>query len=147
MRQTRSVHLKRGDVPADSGRAALEWESGRVVCAVLWTFARGWGVRVNLTKGGSKSSQQLKLTAGIVSFRHCAFAFRGAHTTMQPSRATPGASSIVLCVVGVIVGVLPWRVQAHGSLVHPRPRNSIDYLVGVNTQWCANITGDKCENG
>jgi hypothetical protein len=80
-------------------------------------------------------------------------------------------------------------VAAHGSMVHPRPRNSIDYLVNVsvparvatrlrrassalgrtrlttpfpcscvgvgcrvsglqvNTQWCANLTGDKCENG
>ena len=80
-------------------------------------------------------------------------------------------------------------VAAHGSMVHPRPRNSIDYLVNVsvparvatrlrrassalgrtrlttplpcscvgvgcrvsglqvNTQWYANLTGDKCENG
>ena len=29
----------------------------------------------------------------------------------------------------------------------PRPRNSIDYLAKVNTQSCANITGDTCENG
>ena len=37
--------------------------------------------------------------------------------------------------------------SGHGSLVHPRPRNSIDYLASVNEQTCANITGDKCENG
>lgn len=67
--------------------------------------------------------------------------------TMRLSSGAPGMLWIGVCVIGVIVGVLPWRVQAHGSLVHPRPRNSIDYLVGVNTQWCANITGAKCENG
>ena len=39
------------------------------------------------------------------------------------------------------------QVKAHGALVSPRSRNSIDYLVGVNTQRCANITGDACLNG
>ena len=39
------------------------------------------------------------------------------------------------------------RVSAHGALVSPRSRNSIDYLVGVNTARCSNLTGDKCENG
>jgi hypothetical protein len=45
-------------------------------------------------------------------------------------------------------------VAGHGAIVSPRSRNSVDYLVGVNTpkDWpsnahCANITGDKCENG
>lgn len=37
--------------------------------------------------------------------------------------------------------------HGHGSLVTPRPRNSIDYLVNVNEQQCANITGDACHNG
>jgi len=32
-------------------------------------------------------------------------------------------------------------------MVQPRSRNSIDYLVNVNTQWCANVTGDACHNG
>ena len=36
---------------------------------------------------------------------------------------------------------------SHGSLVTPRPRNSIDFRVGVNTEHCSNATGDKCENG
>jgi hypothetical protein len=36
---------------------------------------------------------------------------------------------------------------AHGSMVTPRPRNSIDHLVKVNTQHCANLTGKACENG
>ena len=35
----------------------------------------------------------------------------------------------------------------HGSLVTPRPRNSVDYLVGVNEQSCANLTGGNCTNG
>jgi hypothetical protein len=36
----------------------------------------------------------------------------------------------VIGVLSVVVGV-----AGHGSLVYPRPRNSIDYLQGVNTQW------------
>ena len=42
----------------------------------------------------------------------------------------------------------------HTAQVHPRPRQSIDYLVGVNSpkDWpsnagCANVTGDACHNG
>ena len=38
----------------------------------------------------------------------------------------------------------------HGQLVLPRPRNSIDYILGVNDpngHRCANVTGDKCQNG
>ena len=41
-------------------------------------------------------------------------------------------------------------VTAHGQLVNPRPRNSIDYLVGVNDpdgHECSNATGSTCENG
>ena len=38
-------------------------------------------------------------------------------------------------------------VAAHGAIVSPRSRNSLDYLVNVNTQTCANLTGDKCTNG
>jgi len=45
-------------------------------------------------------------------------------------------------------------VAAHGAIVHPRSRNSVDYLVGVNVpkHWdkdreCVNITGAKCDNG
>ncbi len=43
-----------------------------------------------------------------------------------------------------------WTVQqaeAHGALVTPRPRQSIDYLAGVNTIVCANATGDACNDG
>ena len=32
-------------------------------------------------------------------------------------------------------------------MVQPRSRNSVEYLVGVNTQTCANITGEACHNG
>jgi len=39
------------------------------------------------------------------------------------------------------------EVAAHGSLVSPRSRNSVDYLVNVNMQTCANQTGDACYNG
>ncbi|KAL1525546.1 hypothetical protein AB1Y20_020401 [Prymnesium parvum] len=35
----------------------------------------------------------------------------------------------------------------HGSLVSPRSRNSVDYLVHVNEQPCANLTGSSCFNG
>jgi hypothetical protein len=52
----------------------------------------------------------------------------------------------VIGVLSVVVGV-----AGHGSLVYPRPRNSIDYLQGVNTQWyvqpvtvhvtCSNVLG------
>ena len=38
-------------------------------------------------------------------------------------------------------------VHGHGSLVSPRSRNSVDFLVDVNTQPCANVTGDACNNG
>lgn len=48
----------------------------------------------------------------------------------------------VCAITAFVVGV-----TGHGSLVTPRPRNSIDYLVGVNTEWCANISGAKCNNG
>merc|ERR1712086_162528 len=32
-------------------------------------------------------------------------------------------------------------------MVTPLSRNAIDAVVGVNTQRCSNITGDKCHNG
>lgn len=38
-------------------------------------------------------------------------------------------------------------VDGHGAMVSPRSRNSIDYLVDVNTARCANLTGDECNNG
>lgn len=45
-------------------------------------------------------------------------------------------------------------VLGHGAIISPRSRNSVDYLVGVNTpkDWpsnagCTNITGDSCHNG
>jgi len=38
-------------------------------------------------------------------------------------------------------------VSGHGAMVSPLSRNSIDAYVGVNTQRCSNITGDKCNNG
>ena len=37
--------------------------------------------------------------------------------------------------------------NGHGSMVSPRSRNSIDYLVNVNTAKCSNITGSECNNG
>jgi len=49
----------------------------------------------------------------------------------------------LFCLAAVAVR----RATGHGSLVTPRPRQSIDYLAGVDTQWCANITGAKCNNG
>lgn len=42
-------------------------------------------------------------------------------------RATLGTSWVAVASVALVAG--------HGSLVYPRPRNSIDYLVGVNAQW------------
>jgi len=40
-------------------------------------------------------------------------------------------------------------VSAHGMLVNPRPRNSIDHLANVNdpSNRCSNLTGDACTNG
>lgn len=46
-----------------------------------------------------------------------------------------------------VVAALAATVAGHGAMVTPRSRNSIDWMVGVNTQRCSNITGDKCENG
>eukprot|EP00041_Stephanoeca_diplocostata_P012818 m.215583 g.215583 ORF g.215583 m.215583 type:complete len:367 (+) comp19104_c0_seq1:91-1191(+) len=39
------------------------------------------------------------------------------------------------------------HANGHGAIVSPRSRNSIDYRVNVNTQKCANITGESCDNG
>lgn len=38
-------------------------------------------------------------------------------------------------------------VAGHGAMVQPLSRNAIDAYVGVNTQRCSNLTGDKCNNG
>ena len=46
-----------------------------------------------------------------------------------------------------LICALVGGVSAHGSMTHPRPRQSIDYLASVNTEQCSNITGAKCENG
>jgi len=50
--------------------------------------------------------------------------------------------------------LVPLLARGHGTVLSPRSRNSVDYLVGVNTpkDWpwnadCANITGDACHNG
>jgi len=58
-----------------------------------------------------------------------------------------------LCAVVFAVGFL-CIAHGHGTVVSPRSRNSVDYLVGVNTpkDWpsnadCTNITGDACHNG
>merc|ERR1711865_831224 len=45
------------------------------------------------------------------------------------------ATTAVACVFG------------HGAMVSPLSRNAVDAFVGVNTQRCSNITGDKCNNG
>lgn len=37
--------------------------------------------------------------------------------------------------------------KGHGSMVTPRPRNSIDYLVKVNEEKCSNVTGRDCHDG
>ena len=50
-----------------------------------------------------------------------------------------------LFLVSAAVGVA--TVSGHGAMVTPRARQSIDYLVGVNTMSCANLTGDTCNNG
>jgi hypothetical protein len=58
-------------------------------------------------------------------------------------------------VIHVALAVsLSVAARGHGTVVSPRSRNSVDYLVGVDTpvDWpynadCANITGDECHNG
>jgi len=48
-----------------------------------------------------------------------------------------------------LLSLLP-LAHGHGQLVTPRPRNSIDFLVGVNDpdgHGCANVTGGACHNG
>lgn len=58
------------------------------------------------------------------------------------------ANALLLCA-GAIAGV-----AGHGAIVSPRSRNSVDYLVGINSpkDWpsnseCTNITGAPCHNG
>ena len=55
--------------------------------------------------------------------------------------------------ITLILGLI-LAVDGHGTVVSPRSRNSVDYLVGINSpkDWpsnahCANITGDECHNG
>lgn len=50
-------------------------------------------------------------------------------------------------LVAFLLSTVPALVVGHGSLVSPRSRNSVDYLVNVNEQPCANATGDECHNG
>lgn len=55
-------------------------------------------------------------------------------------------------ILGVInmFGALFLTVSAalgHGAQVNPRTRNSVDYISGVNTQRCSNLTGAACNNG
>jgi lytic starch monooxygenase len=59
-----------------------------------------------------------------------------------------------LATGGFLLSTTTPTVHGHGTVVSPRSRNSVDYLVGVNTpkDWpsnagCANITGDACHNG
>merc|ERR1719181_1758037 len=54
-------------------------------------------------------------------------------------------ASMLLPVLVASAYLVP--VHGHGSLVTPRPRNSIDYLVNVNEEACSNITGGACHNG
>jgi len=46
--------------------------------------------------------------------------------------------SLALCVASA---------SGHGAIISPLSRNAVDHVVGVNTQTCSNITGDKCNNG
>ena len=50
-------------------------------------------------------------------------------------------------LVAVAFAGLIAAVSGHGAMVSPLSRNAVDSLVGVNTQRCSNITGDKCNNG
>ena len=52
---------------------------------------------------------------------------------------------VTMIVVTQLIFVV--LVPGHGAMVTPRSRNSIDYLVDVNQEWCSNITGAKCNNG
>eukprot|EP00039_Didymoeca_costata_P018358 m.333142 g.333142 ORF g.333142 m.333142 type:complete len:370 (+) comp17080_c0_seq1:62-1171(+) len=46
-----------------------------------------------------------------------------------------------VCLIGISF------VAGHGAIVVPRSRNSIDYLLGINTQRCSNSSGENCNNG
>jgi len=60
-----------------------------------------------------------------------------------------------LCIISAIIALnLASLAAGHGAIISPRSRNSVDYLVGINTpkDWsgdagCTNITGDSCHNG
>lgn len=49
--------------------------------------------------------------------------------------------------VALALTALVYHADGHGAIVSPRSRNSIDYRVNVNTQKCANISGEACNNG
>ena len=67
---------------------------------------------------------------------------------LAPTRRSSYRLPVMKCIAFLCaVACTITAVQAHGSLVTPRPRNSIDYLAGVNEQVCANITGKACHNG
>eukprot|EP00911_Craspedida_sp_UC1_P002602 UC1_evm1s1927 len=59
-----------------------------------------------------------------------------------------------LLALGAAAAFCVSPVCGHGAIVTPRSRNSVDYLVGVNTpkDWpsnadCTNISGTGCHNG
>lgn len=70
-------------------------------------------------------------------------------SSIMPKKFTAGA----FCISSfVLLNSRP--IDGHGAIVWPRSRNSIDYVVGVNSpkDWpgnaeCTNITGDACYNG
>ena len=73
----------------------------------------------------------------------------------HPKAGPPARPSSPMRAVKIIISVLCLTLaHGHGTVVSPRSRNSIDYLVGVNSpkDWpsnadCANITGEACHNG
>ena len=53
----------------------------------------------------------------------------------------------MIAAAAAVFAALIAAVSGHGAMVSPLSRNAVDSLVGVNTQRCSNITGDKCNNG
>ena len=50
--------------------------------------------------------------------------------------------------LGGLLVLLPVGVAAHGAIVSPRSRNSIDFLVPITgIDNCRNLTGAPCQNG
>merc|ERR1711998_339922 len=56
-----------------------------------------------------------------------------------------GRHTEIAILVGLAAAMV--SVDGHGAMVTPLSRNAVDSFVGVNTQRCSNITGDKCANG